>query len=293
MSSKKRIAALYTCFNRKDKTLESLSSLFKATNQAKDRYDVVVYLTDDGSTDGTSEAVNQEFPQVKVLQGSGDLFWAKGMNHSWEAALVNEKWDGFLLLNDDTNVFENLFEQIDLTDQYSQEKHGLSGVYVGSTKDQDSDEISYGGSIIHSRWRYTFSKRIPNGTPQTCELGNANIMYVSNSVVEKIGVLSKGYAHGVADYDYTLSCLKKKLPVLVMPEFCGTCKNDHRSMYHNFENMSFKERLNYLYHPLGVDFKSRLQFMRKFFPMRYPIFYLVGWFKVLMPKTYKSLLGRS
>lgn len=293
MGSKKRIAALYTCFNRKEKTLASLDSLFKATEGFKDDIEVVVYLTDDGSTDGTAEAVNKRFPEVKVLPGSGDLFWAKGMNHSWNAAIADGEWDGFLLLNDDTNVYTNLFEQIQLTDDYCQEKYAQQGVYVGSTKDQDTGEISYGGSIIHSRWRYTFSKRVPNGTPQTCELGNANIMYVSRAVADKVGVLSKGYAHGVADYDYTLSCLKKKIPVLVMPEFCGTCQNDHRSMYHNFEQKSFKERLAYLYHPLGVDFSSRLQFMRKFFPIRYPFFYMVGWFKVLFPGMYKSLFGRS
>lgn len=281
-----KIAVLLTCFNRKEKTLNALEHLQKAKINCAEDIVLDVILTDDGSTDGTAEAVKESFKDTIVLQGSGNLFWAKGMNHSWTHALKLDAYDAFLLLNDDTNVFENLFDQLLKTHRHSLETYGKGGVYIGSTKDPRTDKISYGGSNITNRFLYKFRKVIPNGDVQTCELGNANIMMVHQSVTQKVGILSKGYAHGIADYDYTLKCLKKNIPVLIAGDYCGTCEYDHKSMYHNFLEKSFKERMDYLYHPLGIDFRSRLRYMRKFFPYRYPIFFAVGYLKILFPKFY-------
>ena len=291
--SVKRIAALYTCFNRKNKTIESLDHLKIAWENSKEKIELDIYVTDDGSTDGTTQAILSFDPQIRVIKGTGELFWANGMNSSWRTALQKGPYDGFLLLNDDTNVFSTLFDQLRLSQRLCEEKYGRKGIYVGSTLDPSTKKISYGGAVIINKWLYKFRKKIPNGDIQSCDLGNANILYSSKEVVDQIGTLSEGYKHGVADFDYTLKAKKKKIPVVVMPEFNGICENDHRSMYHNFEKKSFKQRIEYLYHPLGVDFSSRLKFMKRFFPYRYPIFYLVGWLKVLFPKTYKSLFSRS
>ena len=48
---KKSIAVILTVHNRKMKTLECLSSLFKEHNNFE------VFLTNDGCTDGTSEVI--------------------------------------------------------------------------------------------------------------------------------------------------------------------------------------------------------------------------------------------
>ena len=79
-----------------------------------------------------------------------------------------------------------------------------------------------------------------------------------------------------------------------MPEVCGECEFDHKDMYHGFTEKTLKERISYLHHPLGIDFKSRALLMRKFFPLRYPIFLAMGYFKVLFPNFYtKYLTNRS
>lgn len=66
------IAVLLTVFNRKDKTLKCLQHLF---NQLPiEGYSIDVYLTDDGCTDGTPEAVKEQYPQVNIIHGDGNLF---------------------------------------------------------------------------------------------------------------------------------------------------------------------------------------------------------------------------
>lgn len=283
-----RIAVLLTCHNRKEKTLSSLKSLRTAT-ASNQKIDITVYLTDDGSTDGTSEAVASQFPDTVILKGDGNLFWANGMINSWKEALKKD-FDFYLLLNDDTILFDDFFDVIFDTHHKCLDKYGMGGVYVGSTKDCETQEISYGGAVIISKLKYTFSKIKPDGNIHECDLGNANIMMVSKNVVEKVGILSDGYAHGVADFDYTLKSKKKGMPVLVATEYCGYCKNDHEGMYNNFDKKSLKERIDYLYSPTGIAFKSRLRFMRKFFPFRYPLFFIVGWIKVLFPKIYMATM---
>jgi len=93
------IAVLMTCHNRKLKTLLTLESLFKQTLTSE--IALSVYLVDDGSTDGTSEGVQQKYPQVKLFSGDGNLFWNGGMRIAFSEAMKDEP-DYYLWLNDDT-----------------------------------------------------------------------------------------------------------------------------------------------------------------------------------------------
>src|SRR6266545_6846519 len=92
------VAVTLTCFNRKQTTLRCLRTLHEQSGQ--DNYRLACFLTDDASTDGTSDAVKAEFPQVHILPGTGDLFWGGGM-HLAMAAAMELKPDFVLWLNDD------------------------------------------------------------------------------------------------------------------------------------------------------------------------------------------------
>jgi GT2 family glycosyltransferase len=66
-----RPAILIPVHNRKAATLACLHRLCR--NGDLSRFDVIVI--DDGSTDGTSDAVRAEFPEVVILSGDGELYW--------------------------------------------------------------------------------------------------------------------------------------------------------------------------------------------------------------------------
>ncbi|MDP5230859.1 MAG: glycosyltransferase [Cellulophaga sp.] len=285
-------AVLLTCFNRKAKTLAALTSLYKSYEYYSGNCTMSVYLTDDGSTDGTRKAVSEQFPKVNILQGSGDLYWAGGMRHTWAAALKGN-YDAYLLLNDDTNVRQELFEQIEKTAAYCLHNFQQKGILIGATIDVNTQKVSYGGSLFNNRFLATMRLLPISDKPQQCELGNANIMWVPNTVVDKIGMLSEGYIHGMADYDYTLKALKHKIPALVLPGILGECINDHSDPYLKLMKLSFKDRIKMLYNPVGLDFSSQVHHMKKHFPLRFPIFYVAGWFKVVFPKVYYNLIYKN
>lgn len=281
-----KIAALYTCHNRKLKTLKSLNSLFKAYNNiATEKFILDVYITDDGSTDGTSEAIKNEFPNVHVIHGNGNLFWAEGMRSSWKEALKGN-YDAYLLLNDDVELYDNVFSELMKADTYCKKVSGKGGVYLGATEDKNLGKLTYSGSVITNKFLYLSERLAPNGEFQSCDLGNANIMMVDKCVVKSIGILTEGYSHGMADYDYTLSARRENIEVIIAPNYCGHCVNDHTDHYEGFAEKTLQERKKVLNSPTGLAFDSYKRYMKKFFPLRYPLVAFFGWLKLYFPKLY-------
>jgi GT2 family glycosyltransferase len=283
-----KIAVLLTCFNRKEKTIACLKQLVIALNNVEETISLKIYLTDDGSTDGTGEAVKLEFPEVQVLKGNGNLFWAGGMRNSWSEALKDE-FDMFFLLNDDTILYPNVFNQLIEAREKAVNTYQQDGIYLGATEDPINKKNTYGGAVLLNKLTLKYKHLNPNGNLQHVDLGNANIMFVSKNVVNQIGILSKDYIHGVADYDYTLRAVKKNIPVLLMPETCGSCINDHEDSYSKFSKKTFSERKKYLMHPLGLDFKSNFNLTKNHFSIRIPLVILGAGIKLFFANLYLKL----
>ncbi len=278
-----RVAALLTCHNRKALTLACLESLFEAERSYASAIDLKVFLVDDGSTDGTAGAIEERFSHVRIIPGTGGLFWAGGMRLAWNTAR-SEVFDYYLLLNDDTRVFPNLFDELFAAQKYSHDTWGQEGIIVGSTMDPATGELSYGGAVITNRFWIKYSFLPPDGSFQSCDLGNANIMFVHSRVVAKIGILPLGYIHYGADYDYTLLAVKKKIPVVVAPAFLGYCIDDHPDRYDKFKQMSLRERIKFYFSPKGFAFDDHLRLRYRHFPFRLPFVIASVFIKILTGK---------
>lgn len=96
-----KIVVVAPVHNRKDITLQCLKSLSRLN---KNGLAVRVVIVDDGSTDGTSEGIEREFPEVELIKGDGSLWFTEGTNVGVRAALKhNPKY--VLMINDDS-VFD-------------------------------------------------------------------------------------------------------------------------------------------------------------------------------------------
>lgn len=275
-----KVAIILTVFNRKEKTINCLNRLYKMIPQ--NEVDFVTYLTDDGSSDGTSYEIKRLFPQVIITEGNGHLFWAGGMNVSWSRAIRDGGFDGYVWLNNDTFLEGNIFSVFLKADKYAKRKYHTGGIYIGSTLSYDKTQHTYGGSIYKSKILNTLKPVIPNGNYQECEIGCGNITYIDKSVVEKLGTFYPGYIHG-ADYDYTYWAHSCGFPILVMPNYMGYCDNDHKSHREELLKRTFRQRIKYLYSPTGLQLKTALLFQKRFFPYRVPYLFISYWIKTIFP----------
>ncbi len=277
----KKIAVLLTCFNRKSKTIACLQSFFQAYIPEGLKFEI--YLVDDGSTDGTSDAVKDFFPQVNIIKGAGNLFWAGGMRLAWRTALERENYDAFLLLNDDVVLHNDFLNHLIETDKYALKKNKKTGIYSGATIDKNTNQTTYGGYGLITNHFVVRSKLLtPKNVPQQCELTNANILWISKETVDTIGIFDEQYTHGIADFDYSLQAIKKNIPVYLAPNVGGICVHDHGENWKSHYT-SLKERIAYLKSPKGLAYREYLYYIKKHFPLFLPYSFVMLWLKTFFP----------
>ena len=255
-----RIAVLLTCHNRRNKTLDSLGSLYTARNHSTDVH-LQVCLTDDGSTDGTAETVRMFDPGIQIIHGPGNLFWNRGMIAAWDAALASgESWDAFLLLNDDTLLAADALTVLLETARQVEP----SAIIVGAIRDPKSGELTYGGIRRTSQWHPGRTARVPiSSEPQDVDTFNANCVLVPASCVEKIGILDSTFNHGIGDFDYGLRARKAGIRVVMTPGTIGTCpKNDARGSWRD-SSLSVRQRLRKLNSPKGLPYREWQHYLKQ------------------------------
>ncbi|MHB9141911.1 MAG: glycosyltransferase family 2 protein [Paludibacter sp.] len=233
------IAVLITCHNRRKKTIECLKSLYN--NVYQNDISVNVFLVDDGSTDGTSDAIKLEFPEVIIIQGSGQLYWNRGMHLAWSSATKTKKYDYYLWLNDDTLLFKN---SIKLMFEYSQIS-GNQRIIVGATCSSHKNIVTYGG--------YTFPNNMltPDGTWQDCDFFNGNIVLIPSYVYSKVGLLDNRFRHSLGDFDFGMRAHKLGFTHVLSPNCLGYCEHHETIPIWRNHTIALNKRLKNLYSPLG------------------------------------------
>lgn len=232
------VAVLLTVHNRKQKTLKCLKELFN--QKIPVNYFLDVFLTDDGCTDGTGEAVSKEYPKVSIITGDGNLFWNRGMYYAWDKASQTKDYDYYLWLNDDTILLEGGLHGL-----LTEAAEYPDAIIVGSTHSSiSSNELTYGGYALGRLLK-------PNGTLQKCQTFNGNIVLIPKSVFQSIGNLDWTYRHAIGDLDYGLRSTKAGKDVFVSREYRGICDKNARPPKWTIPTVPFKERWKNYYSPLG------------------------------------------
>lgn len=283
----KLIVALMTCHNRREKTVTSIGHYFSC--DLPEGYARQLVLVDDGSTDGTAEAVLAAFPGVAIERGDGNLFWNRGMLCAWQRALPLAP-DYVLWLNDDTMLYPHALKTLLETDAQMRAQAGQPGIAVGST-DNAQGELSYGGSVSVSRLnRLKTRKVMPAVTAQPAETMNGNCVLVPREVFNRIGLLDVVFRHAMGDNDYGFRAHKAGIPIWVMPGFCGQCNTEERIKgTYSDKTMPFSARWKNVTSPKGLPPYSWLTIAWRYAGPLWPLVWGWPYFKIAVT----SLLPRN
>ena len=202
---KTKVLALCSTFNRKEVTLRSL------------RLEIVV--VDDGSSDGTVEAVAGEFATVNILH-SDNLYWAGAMRHGFENIVDQYDFDYLFAFNDDVTFFADCFEEFGRL--VAEGKN--ASVIVGETVNGNETAKTYGARVQKFPF-YPLSFRLiyPHENDSAISTFNMNALFVRKDILKKFGFLHKGFIHSGADFDYGLMLKRNRVELNRLSGPVGIC----------------------------------------------------------------------
>jgi len=273
----RQIAVLLTCYNRKDKTIACLASLFNCS--FPEGHSLDVFLVDDGSTDGTSEIVNSKYPSVHIIKGTGSLYWNRGMHMAWTTARETKNFDYYLWLNDDTLLLNKAIEELLICENIKKGK----AIVCGAISSSITNKFTYGGRTKNGK------EVNPNGELQNCYTINGNCVLVNKEICSKVGFLDSIFPHAIGDYDYGLRSIKKGFELITTRIFIGHCERNVLLPKWCYDNIPLSERWESLYSPLG---NSHPKYFFIFEYKHYGIFlavkhYITIHLRVLIPSLWK------
>lgn len=248
-----KIAVLLTCYNRKNKTINCIKTLAEGNSKVDMRFVVV----DDNSTDGTQDALLELPYKIKLIPGSGNLYWGGGMRHAMNFTMKKvDNIDYVLLVNDDVSFYANAIEKMLDEIETSQ-----ADVVVGACKDHNGN-LSYGGVKKKSKIFAKFDHVEP-GSDKQCDTFNGNCVLIRRDVFKEAGLIDKELKHSMGDYDYGMTIKRKGYTIISSSEYVGECDDNAIAGTWQDRSLSRKERLKLKETTKGLPRKDWYYFVKK------------------------------
>ena len=251
-----RIVTLATCHNRRQKTLRALQDLH--SQKLSQNIELVHVLVDDGSDDGTSRAVTERFPDVEIIHGDGNLYWAGGMRFGWEQSVKYKNYDFLFVYNDDVEFCcDALMRLIEVARAKREKHHAVPHVVVGSCRSKFDQSTTYGGFVRDSVINPLSFKRI-NPSTESCipvDTLNMNCALISDDALKLTNFLAPYFSHGGADIEFGIRLRKSGGSVVLASDYFGYCERNPSPLISEYHLRGyFKNKLSIKEMPLRIAF---------------------------------------
>ncbi|MFK7880696.1 glycosyltransferase family 2 protein [Roseobacter sp.] len=274
-----KVFAVIPVHNRKNTTLKMLSSLAQISRPQG--VDLSVCVIDDGSTDGTFEAIKKAHPEIEVHRSDGNLFWSGavrlGIDHFLQTDATH-LW----LLNDDLTLDPHcLSHMVKAATQHS------SWVVSATVLDRD-DKLLYGGifKLPFFRFRKATDDDFENGVCHA-DTVNGNCLLISREALLQFRLPAQGlYRQEALDMYIGLEATRLgKRPMILRNATCNGEANTTKFWFYAATS-PVGNRLRALMGPKGLPPKMYWDFCRKFAGPLAPFYFVRPYARVLLtPKS--------
>jgi GT2 family glycosyltransferase len=203
-------------WNGREDTLRCLDSLQQIT-----RSDVGVVCVDNGSTDGSVEAVRRQFPHVAVIEAGANLGYAGGNNLGLRHALdAGARW--MVLVNNDATVAADMIDGF----ERAIAERPRAGILAGKVYFADRPStIWFAGQRVRTLLGYSGRPRGYDrrdgpryGRIVDTDRAAGALMAISREAVSAVGLLDEDLFAYVEDVDWALRVRAAGYEVALAPD---------------------------------------------------------------------------
>jgi len=245
--------------NRVKYTVECINSLKKQDCVSK----LKIFLIDDGSTDNTKNIINIKFPEVKIFEGNGNMFWGGAVNYGIKQVLkLSKKNDWILLVNNDVELETNTISNL-IKSSLNYNRKVIAGALTVSFKNKKT--IIKSGTLVKS-WilnitSHQFSglnlKSLKHKQPIKVDLLTGRCLLHPVEIFKKVkNYDSKNFPHYGADDEFSMRIKKFGYLSILCPTSIVYLKENNQK---NNKKINLK-KFNFTF----FSFKSSSNIINKF-----------------------------
>lgn len=287
------LTAVLATFNRKAKTLACLEALRIAADAVDPgrhlRIKLKAVLLDDGSTDGTADAVRASFPWVEVLESKGGLFWSRGMHRAFARAMEIGA-DQYLWVNDDTILTADALQRLVGTSlQWVRHHASPNCIVVGQASDPVTGQPTYGGCESRGGLRrFSYKLIVSEQEPVRCQTFNGNCVLIDSKTARHLGNIDAGFEHAMGDTDYGLRARDAGFSIIACPGVIGYCSRNRAAGTYLDESLSLRNRWRLLLGRKGLPIRSWYLFTQRHGGGLWPFYFLWPYLKFFLSSFKKT-----
>lgn len=236
-----RLEIITPVHNRREETLRCLRSLSRSI---LDSIEVHIIIVDDGSTDGTADAVREQYPDVEIVTGDGNLWYTAGTNRGFEAALKHDP-DYILAINNDS-----IFDERCILNLVTCAEENPDSVVGSLLIDWETPHKIFQvspmwdtsiGCVRH--WRHQTVWTLPKD-PWKVDLIVGNCVLYPAKIVREVGFMDEVKLPQYGDGEYTTRMRKRGFQLLIEPRARVFCMPN--TVPSGFAKKSTKEKITEL-----------------------------------------------
>lgn len=271
-STKLKIVVAMTCHNRKDMSIRAVTQL---RGQSSDAVEIDFVAVDDGSEDGTADALKAL--GVRVLPGNGKLYWAGGMRLAHSAAMLGQP-DLILWINDDLDI-EPTAIQVLLTAYFATQGRKI---LAGPVASSSTGNISYGGRLQNKRNPLSFELAGTDYFGRSIDTFNGNFVGIPRAAYEAVP-FPDGYIHAYADLAFGIAAIRRGFPSYLLPSVIGVNDRNPQTGKMFRHDIGLWARVRFACSPFGLPPRQHWRFARLVAGLPAPFWFARSYLRVLVP----------